>query len=108
MKNDEGVNKLILQWCVDHFPEERLKNSKEFKFKGFSSEQIIYHVGQLYRRGFLDVRDASAGQKVNYFIADITPEREDYLQIMNNKSIKSVESILGKFIVVKIPFTICL
>lgn len=61
MKFDMELVRALLLWCEDHIPDKtKAYLASDIDFKGYSKDQIFYHVTLLNDAGYLKIRDLSA------------------------------------------------
>ncbi len=95
MKLEPDLIREILVWCEDNLPnKEKNYEASELSIKGYTSDQIVYHITLLSESGYIDVLDASAGNQINYFLNRLTMNGHQYLSLLRSKAWKTAKSLL--------------
>ena len=88
MKLDTDLIRKVLLWCEDKLPDkERSYQASEIEIKGYTSDQILYHVALLVDGEYLKVIDASAGSYKDYFIERLTYDGAQFLEIIKSNTV---------------------
>jgi hypothetical protein len=111
MKLEPDLIKEILEWCEEYLPDYEIKhNSDELLFKGFSEEQILYHLELLIDEKYIlaqkvtyiwgisdNLKNKDSDKSTlpyKYNISQLTMNGHQYLQLLKSPAWTKAKSLL--------------
>jgi Hypothetical protein (DUF2513) len=95
MKLEPDLIKNILQYCEDNLPDKmQWTRASDLSFKGYDSQQIVYHVGLLWKNGYIEGGDASTLTDKGYLIYGLTMNGHQYLELLKSKAWNTAKGLI--------------
>jgi hypothetical protein len=93
MNLEPDLIKKNLEYGEENFPEKRPCQSSQIDIKGFSKEQIIFHVYLLWREGYIECDDTIYSRE-HYSYKNLTMNGYQYLNLLQSKAWKTAQNMI--------------
>jgi DNA-binding PadR family transcriptional regulator len=66
----------------------------DLNFKGYDTQQIVYHVGLLWKNGYIEGSDAGSQGGKSYLIYSLTMNGHQYLELLKSKAWNTAKGVI--------------